>query len=320
MSRSRLKDGLEIGIFRVVTGILALLPERWAMASGAALGWFLGYVLRIRRSVVDEHLLMAFPDETPAWRARVARDAYLHVGRETVAIFLLSRLTPEQLNQRTTMVGFEAFEKAMQLGKGVILMTGHLGNWEIGAAGFTTRGVPFDAVAKSMENSRFGDELMKARKGVGMGVINVDEAPTGVMDALRAGRAVAILADQNAHRGGIYVPFFGKLASTARGPALFALRSGAPMMLAIPLRDPGPSPKYTVNIEPIEFEVSGNRKADIEGLTIAHTRALERAIRRAPDQYFWHHKRWKKRPDTEVDDGAPPTVVIPMLPPSGQAR
>jgi KDO2-lipid IV(A) lauroyltransferase len=208
----------------------------------------------------------------------------------------------------------------MQLGKGVILMTGHLGNWEIGAAGFTTRGVPFDAVAKSMENSRFGDELMKARKGVGMGVINVDEAPTGVMDALRAGRAVAILADQNAHRGGIYVPFFGKLASTARGPALFALRSGAPMMLAIPLRDPGPSPKYTVNIEPIEFEASGNRKADIEGLTIAHTRALERAIRRAPDQYFWHHKRWKKRPDTEVDDGAPPTVVIPMLPPSGQAR
>lgn len=300
MSRSRLKDSLEVGAFRLITGILALLPERWAMGGGAALGWFLGYVLRVRRRVVKHNLSMAFPSETPAWRARVARDAYLHLGRETVAIFLLSRLTPEQLNARTTMVGFEGFQEALEAGKGVILMTGHLGNWEIGAAGFTTRGVPFDAVAKSMENSLFGDEIMKARRGVGMGVIDVDEAPTGVVDALRAGRAVAILADQNAHKGGVFVPFFGKLASTARGPALFALRTGAPMMLAIPLRDPGVEPAYTVTIEPIEFEPSGNRKADIEGLTVAHTQALERAIRRAPGQYFWHHKRWKKRPEGEA--------------------
>ena len=97
MSRSRLKDSLEFGLFRLLTGFLAIFPERWAMGMGAALGWFVGYVLRIRRTVVDEHLSLAFPDESDAWRARVARDAYLHLGRETVAIFLLSRLTPEQL-------------------------------------------------------------------------------------------------------------------------------------------------------------------------------------------------------------------------------
>jgi Kdo2-lipid IVA lauroyltransferase/acyltransferase len=297
VSRNPLKDGLEFGLFRVLTGVLFLVPERLSMTLGALTGWFAGYVLRLRKRVVDEHLLLAFPDESDAWRRRVARECYLHLGRETVAIFRLSRLTSDQLRSRTTMVGFEAFEAAMALGKGVILMTGHLGNWEVGAAGFTARGVPFDAVAKSMQNSRFGEALISARAGIGMGVIDVDVAPRRVLESLRAGRSVAILADQNAHRGGIFVPFFGKMASTARGPALFALRSGAPMMLAIPLRDPGPGQTYTVTIEPIEFEATGDRPFDIRQLTVAHTQALERAIRRAPGQYLWHHKRWKKRPD-----------------------
>ncbi len=206
------------------------------------------------------------------------------------------------------MVGFERFQEEMAKGRGVILMTGHLGNWEIGAAGFTTRGVPFDAVAKPMENSLFGRALAEARRRVGMGVIDVLDAPRGVLRSLRRGRAVAILADQNTPTGDLFVPFFGRPASAARGPALFALRSGAPMMLAVPLRDPGPKATYTVTVEPIEFEPTGDRDADVVRLTEAHTRALEAAIRRAPEQYFWLHRRWKRRPPVEEGTQEPGSV------------
>ena len=277
-----------------------MVPERAAVALAVFLGWMAGSVLRARRRVVDQNVALAFPDRDRSWRDRVARASYVHLAREWMATFRLTRLERDQVMSRTNMVGFEAFEAAVEEGKGVVLMTGHLGNWEFCAAGFTARGIALDAVTKSMANSEFGMALLEARRRTGMGIIDVDEAPRGVLRSLRAGRVVAMLADQNAHRGGIFVPFFGKLASTARGPALFALRTGAPMFLGIPLRAAGWKQEYSVELRRIDFQRSGNLDADVEALTVAHTSALERAIEEAPEQYFWQHKRWKKRPEGEA--------------------
>lgn len=303
MSRSPLKNAAEYAAFRLLLNLVRVLPERLALALGAGLGWFVGSVLRIRRRAVAEHLRLAFPNESEAWRRRVADASYRHMGRETVAIFKLSRLSTAELRERTTLPGLDEMRDALAEGRGVILMTGHLGNWEVGAAGFTSRGVPLDAVAKGMENSHFGRALLEARDRLGMGVIDMDDASREVLSSLRAGRVVAILADQNAHRGGVFVPFFGKLAATVRGPALFALRSGAPMFIGIPLRDPGWPTTYTISIHRIEYEATGDRERDVLGLTEAHTRALEGAVRSAPEQYFWQHKRWKKRPESELAAG-----------------
>ena len=299
MTRKPVRHRLEYGAFNLVTALFVVMPERSAVALAMLLGWLAGSVLRIRRNGVDEHLAIAFPDRPLAWRHRVARASYAHLAREWMATFRLARLGRDQILSRTTMVGFEAFEAAVEEGRGVVLMTGHLGNWEFCAAGFTARGIPLDAVVKSMANSEFGGALLEARRRISMGVIDVDEAPRGVLRSLRAGRVVAMLADQNAHRGGIFVPFFGKLASTARGPALFALRTGAPMFLGIPLRHPGWKQEYSVELRRIHFQPSGDLDADVRALTEAHTSALQRAIREAPEQYFWQHKRWKKRPDGE---------------------
>jgi len=202
--------------------------------------------------------------------------------------------------ERTRMVGFEEVLDASKAA-GVLLLTGHLGSWEMAGASIPPRGLNLEVVVKRMANRRFGEALFGAREGFGMSIIDMEEAPGGVLRALQRGNPVAILADQNARRSGLFVPFFGRLAATPRGPALFALRSGAPVFLMFAIRDPGWTQRYTVTFSRLDFTPSGDRKQDLVRLTRRYLEALEEAIRRAPEQYFWHHRRWKTRPPEEQE-------------------
>lgn len=305
MSRKTLKHRLEHGAFRVLTAGLLALPEGAALALGAALGWVTGTVLRIRRADVEAHLALAFPDEGRAWRRRVARGCYVHLGREGVAMFRLARLDKNAVVARTEVVGFDAVEAAVRAGTGAIIVTGHIGNWELGAAALAARGLPFDVVAKGMANEAFERDLVAARERLGLRVVDMGVAPREVLRSLRAGHLVGLVADQNAHQNGVFVPFFGRLASTARGPALFALRTGAPIFLGLSLRLPGPGARYRVTLRSLPVEITDDLEADIERVTAAHTAALEEAVRAVPEQYFWQHRRWKSRPPEELHSGGP---------------
>lgn len=300
MSEKRARHGLEYALFRLATGMLAALPEDVALRLGEAVGWVAGSALRIRRADVERHLALAFPEKDAAWRARVARASYAHLGREAVATFRVSALGPEAVVERTTMEGFAAFQAALAEGRGVVLVTGHLGNWELGGAAFSTRGLPVDAVAKGMANRRFGADLEASRRRLGVRVVDLPAAPREALLSLGRGRVFGVIADQDAREQGIFVPFFGKPAATFRGPALFALRAGAPIFLGVSLREPGRTARYRVTVERIAFTPVGDLEADVRALTAAHVAALERAIRQAPEQYFWHHRRWKTRPPGEA--------------------
>ena len=127
------------------------------------------------------------------------------------------------------------------------------------------------------------------------------DAAKGVLRALRRGRVVAMLGDQNAPRSEVFVPFFGKQAATARGPAVFAIRTGAPVFFGVVLRDPGWAQRYTTTIRPMRFRPTGDVEADTRSLLTEYMQALEEAVRRAPEQYFWQHKRWKARPPEELE-------------------
>jgi len=301
MSGKRLRHALEFGLFRLFTTVVVTLPERAALALGAGLGRLGGSVLRIRRSDVDRHLEMAFPEMGGAWRRRVARSSYVHLAREAVSTFRVCARGPEEVVARTTMVGFDAFQAALAEGKGIILLTGHLGNWEIGGAAFSARGLPVDAVAKGMANRRFEADLAALRRRVGVRLVGLGEATREGLRSLRSGHVLGLIADQDAREQGIFVPFFGREASTFRGPALFALRAGAPIFLGISLREPGLPARYRVRVERIAVTPCGDLEADVRALTAAHAAALERAIREAPEQYFWQHRRWKTRPPGEGD-------------------
>ena len=296
MKLQKARHCIEHLAFRAFSSVAIFLPEVLALSAGSFLGWIAGSVLRVRRTEVDEHLFLAFPEKTDSWRHDVARASYAHLGREAVATLRLSRVTDKDFSERIHIPDLALFRTAVEEGRGVILITGHLGNWEVGGGAFTSRGISLDAIAKGMANKAIGDAISGVRKRLGIGLIDMDEVAREVPRSLLRGRVVAILADQHAHKGGILVPFFGREASTTRAPALFAIRTGAPIFLGIALRDSGWRQRYTVSLERIDFQPSGEVDADIRGLTAAHSAALERAVRLSPEQYFWQHRRWKSAP------------------------
>jgi KDO2-lipid IV(A) lauroyltransferase len=153
-----------------------------------------------------------------------------------------------------------------------------------------------DAVAKGMANPLFGADLAASRRRVGVRLVELSEAPREALRSLRRGHVLGLIADQNAREQGVFVPFLGRDAATFRGPALFALRTGAPIFLGIPLREPGVPARYRVTVERITAPATGDLEEDVRVLTAAHTAALERAVRQAPEQYFWQHRRWKTQP------------------------
>jgi len=301
----RPRHRVEYAAFRVVRALVTLLPERLARALGSALGWFAGTLLGIRRGVVRRNLELAFPELSQVERRRIARASWRHLGREAVATFRLASETPTSIRARTEFAeGWEAFERRAREGDGAILVTGHFGNWEIAGAGVAARGWPMDAVATRQRNPCFDRDLVESRARLGMNVVVRDEAPKRILRGLRAGRVAGIVGDQNPAVGGILVTFMGHAAPTARGAAVFALRTGAPLFAGVSVALPGPRWRYRIAMEEVSIEPSGDFDEDVRRLTQAHSAVLERAVRAHPEQYFWPHKRWRERPGTHRPDSA----------------
>ncbi|HEX6200395.1 MAG TPA: sulfatase-like hydrolase/transferase, partial [Thermoanaerobaculia bacterium] len=141
---------------------------------------------------------------------------------------------------------------------------------ELAGATVAAHGIGLDAIAKGMSNRRFQEELFRTRERLGLRLIEAPRAPKEVLRALRAGRVVAILGDQNAAEGGVFVPFFGKDAATARGPALFALRTGVPVFVGVALRRPGPTQRYDISVRRLNIEPTGDLEADVHALLAAY--------------------------------------------------
>lgn len=299
MKAPRLRHRLEFLGFRALSLGAWLLPEPLALALGAGVGHLAGTLFRIRRRVVDDNLARAFPRESPAWRRRVARAAYRHVGREGVALLRLARMEVGSVAGRLTLEGLDGLREAFGRGQGVIVMTGHLGNWEVGGGSVATAGLPLDVVAQVQHNPLFDAELVAIRNRLGMRVIPRGEATRKGLRSLRDGRGLGLVADQNVRSGGLFVDFFGAPASTARGPGLLALRTGAAVVTLMCLREPGPRSRYRVYFEEVPVPAAEDPEEAIRRVTESCTEILERYIRMAPEQYFWFHKRWKTRPPQE---------------------
>ena len=293
-----LQSRMEYLLARALEAGVSLLPERPAERVGSGLGALVGSrALGIRRRTVEENLRRAFPGASEEWIEEMVLETYRHLGREAVSMIRLSRLSPEEVRRRTEIPRWGEVESAVGEGRGVLLVTGHYGNWEVAAAAVAARGCPIDAVVKRQRNLLVDARVQAARARLGVGTIEMGEAPRRVPRALAAGRAIGIVADQDARRAGVWVPFFGIPTSTFRGPAVFALRFRAPVIAAVARRLEGG--RYRVDLERLALPDTGELERDVLHLTAALAAHLERAIRTEPAQYFWFHKRWKTRPETE---------------------
>lgn len=310
--RPGLRYRLEYAAFRGVAALVRWLPEAAALALAGLIGDLAGRVVRVRRHVVDANLARAFPGRPRRWRSRVAVASYRHLARETATFLRMDGMDPDEVRQRTVVEGLDAVREAMEQGRGAVIVTGHFGNWEIGGAALAARGLPTDVVAVRQNNPLFDRDLVAMRERFGMRVLEKRKAPRRALGSLRAGRVVALVADQNVH-GGVFVDFFGVPAATARGPALFACRVGSPVFLGIALRLPGAAARYRVLLREISLHRGGLGQEAIARLTQAHQSALEEWVRAEPTQYFWHHRRWKTRPcpgpeGAEAARNRPPAV------------
>lgn len=297
MRKPTLKDRLEYAAFKGLTGAAARLTDQQAEAMGAALGRF-GYKrLGIRARVVEDHLRFAFPERDEDWVRSTAMASYEHLGREMVTTLRLSHSSPADVIARVDhAVGRERFYEAFNEGRGLVLVGGHFGNWELGAASVAAQGYPIDAIYQPARNPQFNQAIVDARRRLGLELIPRAGASRVALEKLRQKHMVAFVADQNAGRTGVFVPFFGRLASTHRGAALLAVRSGAPMFFAAAIRQ---GDRFYGITEEITASREGDLDVVVERLTAAYTAALEKLVRQWPDQYFWHHRRWKTRPPGE---------------------
>lgn len=292
-----LSHRLQFAAISATVATSRLLNDRAAAAVAGATGR-LGYrPLGIRRKVVDANLRIGFPERDDAWRQDIAARSYAHLAREALATLRCAPGGKAAVLAQAWLDGADLLQHAIDGGRGVIILGGHLGNWELGVATIAGSGFPLDAVARRQNNPLFDRAINQARNGFGVTCIERDRATRPSLESLRANRLLTLVADQDARDNGIFVPFFSRLASTPRGPAVFALRTGAPMLLMEPLRmDDG---RLRVRMLPVEVELSGDADSDAYAITAAYARTLEASVRSAPEQYLWHHRRWKTSPPAD---------------------
>lgn len=289
------KHWLEYALLRTVVAALGPLGIARASAIGARLGRLGYWPLGIRRGVVTRHINACFPERSDAERATLVRASYEHLGRTAVESILMSRLGPESLRDLFEGVdGWDAIERGRLRGKGLVLVAGHLGNWELSGAYLSALGVPVAAVAKRQLNPLSDAFVNRTRRRLGMAVVYDDEAVRKLPRMLRDGYAFGLLADQAGLGAATHVPFFGRPARTPRGPAVFALRFDAPLIFVCAARQP--SGKFVLHLEEVEVTHTGDLEADVEVTTARFTAVLEKWVRRYPGQYLWAHRRWKRQP------------------------
>lgn len=212
----------------------------------------------------------------------------------------LSRARPDEVLSRVEFEDPERFHDLRSRGRGVVLYTGHLGNWEVVGSAIAALGQPIWVVVATQRNRRVDTFVRRTRERAGMGVIRAEEGLRPILRALRRNEMVAFVADQDAGRDGEFVEFLGRPASTHLGPARFARLTGAPIQagFAVRLSDG----RYRCELPPAIEVRTDLSDARAEQLALGEmTALLEAAVRRYPEQWFWMHRRWKSRPRLETE-------------------
>jgi len=302
-ARSQARDRLEYVALRAVMGVLAMLPLVVALRIGELFA-LAAYVLDVpHRRIGMRNLAIAFPDRPLAARRRILRQSFLNLGRMAVELAHLPRLSAAQL---LDMVRFEDeawWREAIEWERstGVLILSGHFGNWELCVAAHGMRGHPVHLVHRAIGNPLVDRWLHDLRARAGTHMIRKSGAGRGVLRALPERALLVLPIDQNSTRGlGVFVDFFGLPASTNSGMARIALRTDAPIVPAFIVRE-GRSARHRVHILPIlQVERTGDFEAEVRLNTQRFTEVFEDMVRRYPEQWLWMHKRWKTRPAGEA--------------------
>lgn len=293
MKNAPILHRIEYGIVRTVRGTLRALPHARARALGRPLGELLWWVSSKRRGIARANLERALPDLPPAEIPRLARASFHHLGAATCDALSASRFDLVSLCQRVRYEGWEHLENAKARGKGYIVLSAHLGCWEIAALIAGAYFGPLHVVGRPLDNPHLDRDLEALRARFGNKSIPKRGAARGMVRALLDKGVVGILIDQRVKpHEGIRVPFFGQPATTSPLLARLALRFQVPVVPIFAF--PEPDGRYLFLARPpIEPQGRDDSEEDIAAMTRTYLEACEKEIRHRPEQWMWLHERWK---------------------------
>jgi KDO2-lipid IV(A) lauroyltransferase len=293
-----MREWLEYAIVWTLVRLLGALPRHRARAVGAGVGAMAYRLMGRLRTTGSRNLELAFPEKSPAERERILRRLYRNLGWLLGEFCQLPKYTRENTQGLLRYEELEHYLAARERGKGVLIVTGHLGAWELSSFYHSLMGYPMSIVIRRLDNARV-DRLVNAIRCLhGNRVLHKDDFARGLLAAMRQGETVGILMDTNmTPPQGVFVPFFGKPACTASGLARVALKTGAAVLPGFMVWEEAER-KYVLRFgEEIPVIATGDDEADAVANTARFTAVIEQWVRRYPEQWLWVHRRWKTRPD-----------------------
>ena len=295
-----MREALEYAFAWTLLRLMGALPRSVARSLGAATGALAWSILpRLRRTGM-RNLAIAYPEMPSAERTQLLRGVYRQLGWQMGEFCQMPRYTRENTHGRIRYEGLENYVTARDRGRGVLIVTGHLGAWELSSFWHSLMGYPMTMVIRRLDNPRVDRMVNNIRCLHGNRVVHKDDFARGLLQAMKHGDTVGILMDTNmTPPQGVFVPFFGVPACTASGLARVALRTGAAVLPGFLVWEPSEQ-RYVLRFgTEIELIRSGDHEQDVLANTAQFTAAIEGCIRRYPDQWLWVHRRWKTRPPGE---------------------
>ncbi len=286
-------------ILMFMSWVACRTPYSLLMKIGAGLGRLYFRFIKKQRNLAIKQMRESLKiDQAEA--EQLVRESFINMGKNFMEVLYMPALNKENFDKFIEIEHLERMKSAISEKHGVVVLTGHVGNWEWLSAAFTMNDLPVSAIAKQQPNMDYTNALNDLRA-----TINVEIFSRGTSEllsaakALKKGRILGFLADQDAGPGGAFIEFLGKTASTPMGAAVFAKKFNSPIIPAFILRQPDGHHKVLVG-EVIRYTDTGNPDKDLFDLTYKMTKILEKIILDNPTQWLWFQKRWNTPPEQRV--------------------
>ncbi|MDD4321441.1 MAG: lysophospholipid acyltransferase family protein [Acidaminococcaceae bacterium] len=279
-------------VLKTISNIISALPYKFVVRLGKGCGriyWHIAKKQRIRaEKTMQEHLGVS-----SAQAKKHIHKLFLNLGMTFSEIMYMPALNKDNIRGLVTFDHPDILWEAVKQGHGVVILACHMDNWEWLGAALALNGFPLSSVEKPQPNRVYSDFMNKLRRGVGQEIFSRGTSEIlGCARAMKKGRLLGLVADQDGGYNGIFVPFLGKMASTPTGPAYFARKFNAPIIPIFIVRKPGDYGHLVIIKGPLYYEDTGDRKADDYKVTLKMTKIVEEVIKEYPDNWIWFQHRW----------------------------
>ena len=273
-------------------------PYRVLMGAGWVLGNLYYLLIKKERERAVSQMMTSLK-MSEAETHKTVRASFVNLARNVLEILYMPHLNEQNFTQYIEIDHLERMKAALAEGKGVVVLTGHIGTWEWLSASFTLNGLPVTAIAKPQPNIQYTQVLDDLRATIHVEIFSRGTSELiAAARALKSGKILGFLVDQDAGPGGAFLPFLGRIAATPMGPAVFARKFNSPVVPAFILRQPNGKHKVVVG-EVMRYEDTGDTDKDLFDFTARMTKVVEQIIRDNPTQWLWFQKRWNTKPEQQ---------------------